>query len=165
MKRWLWVTLIGIIFAGWFIFNLWQEHSRYEVLKRIMSSETHIDTISVTDRKANEELLTFTESDAAFTPMIEMYRYPYVQLERPDHKILKEEPLFDIEYKQENEVKYVVRVHQLDSIPALETQLENRYIYSPENNNKFYIFGVKENDQLLVVNEGFQSLLDKLISK
>lgn len=32
-----------------------------------------IDSISVKNRKTNEEILVFTNSDAAFTPMVEIY--------------------------------------------------------------------------------------------
>lgn len=165
MRKWVWVILIGSIFIAWFIFDMWQEYSRNEVLKGIMSSETQIDTISVKDHKTNKEILVLTNSDAAFNPMVEVYRLPYVQLERPDNKILKEEPLFDIEYLQENEVKYVVRVHQFNTKPALENQLEDRYMYSPKDNNKIYIFGIKENDQLMGVNEGFKELINIISSK
>ncbi|MCM3721114.1 hypothetical protein [Solibacillus isronensis] len=109
MRRWLWVISIGVIVLGWSIFDMWQESSRDAIIGTALSS--NIDTISVRDTKTNEEILVFTDSDSAFTPMVEIYRFPYVQLERPDNKIFKEEPLLEIEYLQENEVKYVVRVH------------------------------------------------------
>lgn len=158
MRRWLWVISIGAIVLGWFIFDMWQESSRDVIIGKALSS--NIDTISVTDCKTNEELLVFTNADAAFIPMVEIYRFPYVQLERPDNKLFKEEPLLDIEYLQENEVKYVVRVYQFDSKPTLEQPLEDSYMYSPKNNDKVYLFGVKGNDQLIEVNEGLKTLVD-----
>ncbi|MFS0877424.1 histone acetyltransferase [Solibacillus isronensis] len=152
------MTSIGAIVLGWFIFDMWQESSRDAIIGKALSS--NIDTISVTDCKTNEELLVFTNADAAFIPMVEIYRFPYVQLERPDNKLFKEEPLLDIEYLQENEVKYVVRVYQFGSKPTLEQPLEDSYMYSPKNNDKVYLFGVKGNDQLIEVNEGLETLVD-----
>lgn len=163
MRRWLWVTSIGAIVLGWFIFDMWQESSRDAIIGKALSS--NIDTISVTDNKTNEELLVFKKSDVAFTPMVEIYRFPYVQLERPDNKLFKEEPLLDIEYLQENEIKYVVRVYQFDSKPTLEQPLEDNYMYSPKSNDKVYLFGVKGNDQLVEVNEGLKTLVDVITSK
>ena len=81
-------------------------------------------------------------------------------MERPDNKIFKEEPLLEVEYLQENEVKYVVRVHQFDTKPTIGQQLDDSYMYSPENNDKVYLFGVKGNDQLVEVNEGLKTLVD-----
>ena len=162
MRRWLWVTSIGVIVLGWFIFDMWQESSRDAIIGKALSS--NIDTISVTDHKTNEELLVFKKSDVAFTPMVEIYRFPYIQLERPDNKLFKEEPLLDIEYLQENEIKYVVRVYQFNSKPTLEQPLEDSYMYSPENNDKVYLFGVKGNDQLVEVNEGLKTLVDIITS-
>ena len=163
MRRWLWVISIGVIVLGWFIFDMWQESSRDAIIGTALSS--NIDTISVRDTKTNEEILVFTDSDSAFTPMVEIYRFPYVQLERPDNKIFKEEPLLEIEYLQENEVKYVVRVHQFNSKPALAQQLEDSYMYSPGNNDKVYLFEVKGNDQLVEVNDGLKTLIDIITSK
>ena len=163
MRRWLWVILIGAIVLGWFIFDSWQEYSRDAIIGNALSS--NIDNISVRDPKTNVEILTFTKSDPAFTPIVEIYRFPYVQLERPDNKIFKEEPLLEIEYLQENDVKYVVRIHQFDSKPTLEQHLEDSYMYSPENNNKVYLFGVKGNDQLVEVNDGLKTLTDIITPK
>ena len=163
MRRWLWVISIGVIVLGWFIFDMWQETSRDAIIGTALSS--NIDTISVRDSKTNEEILVFTDSDSAFTPMVEIYRFPYVQLERTDNKIFKEEPLLEIEYLQENEVKYVVRVHQFNSKPALAQHLEDRYMYSLEDNDKVYLFVVKGNDQLVKVNDGLKTLMDIITSK
>lgn len=163
MRRWLWVISIGVIVLGWFIFDMWQGSSRDAIIGTALSS--NIDTISVRDTKTNEEILVFTDSDSAFTPMVEIYRFPYVQLERPDNKIFKEEPLLEIEYLQENEVKYVVRVHQFNSKPALAQHLEDRYMYSLEDNDKVYLFVVKGNDQLVKVNDGLKTLMDIITSK
>src|SRR5690606_242469 len=163
MRRWLWVISIGAIVLGWFIFEMWQESSSNAIIGKALNS--NIDMISVTDRKTNEVLLVFTNADAAFISMVEIYRSHYVQLERPDNKILKEEPLLEIEYLQKNKVKYVVRVHQFNTKPALQQQLEERYMYSSEDPDKVYLFEVKGNNQLVEVNDGFKMLMDTIISK
>lgn len=136
MRKWLWLISIGAIVLGWFIFDMWQESSRDAIIGKALNS--HIDTVSIRDTKTNEEVLVMTNSDPAFTPMVEIYRFPYIQLERPDNKILKEEPVLEIEYLQENEVMYVVRVHQFNRKPVLEQQLAASYIYSPENSDNVY---------------------------
>lgn len=163
MRRWIWVILIGFILFGWFVFDSWQEYSRDAIIGKALSS--NIDTISVIDPNTNEEIIVFTNTNAAFTPVVEIYRLPYVQLEWPNNKIFKEEPLLEIEYLQENEVKYVVRVYQFDSKPTLEQHLEDSYIYSPENNDKVYLFGVKGNDHLVEANDGLKKLIDIITSK
>lgn len=163
MRRWLWVIIIGVLVFGWFIFDSWPEYGRDALIGKALNS--NIDTISVTDFKTNEEILVFTNSDVAFIPMVEIYGSPYVQLEPPDNKIFKEEPLLEIEYLQENDVKFVVRIHQFDSMPILEQQLEDSYMYSPGNNNKVYLFAVKGNDQLVEVNDGLKKLMDIINSR
>ncbi|MEK5080712.1 histone acetyltransferase [Solibacillus sp. FSL W7-1436] len=163
MRKWLWLISIGAIVLGWFIFDMWQESSRDAIIGKALNS--HIDTVSIRDTKTNEEVLVMTNSDPAFTPMVEIYRFPYIQLERPDNKILKEEPVLEIEYLQENEVMYVVRVHQFNRKPVLEQQLAASYIYSPENSDNVYFFEVRGNDQLVKVNDGLKTLIDIITSK
>lgn len=165
-----WVILIVVISLGGVIFGTWLEQRKNAVVGNILNSVQLIDSIRVKDGESKEEILTFTKLDPSFFDMVEIYKLPYKDLKWSERKLLKEKPFIEVEYLQNNEINYIVSIYQLNDenmsmLVNISDPLSYRYMYTSKENNTTYIFAIKENYQLLGVNEGFKELLDIINSK
>jgi len=168
MRRW--IILIIIIALGGAIWWGWVAQKNDSIVAKIMDSAQYIDSITVKDGKTKEEILGFTKLDSVFPDMVEVYKQPYRQLVRSEKNLLQGEPFLEVEYLQNNEIKFIVSIYQLDNeqrstLVNTNDTVPDRHMYSPKGNNTTYIFAIKENNQLLGVNEGFKEVLDLISSR
>ena len=81
-----------------------------------------------------------------------------------------------VEYLRDNETQYEVSIYQVEEdnlsyMQAIDKDIGTdiltpySYSYSPTEKDTTYIFAIKENHQLLGVNEGLKELLNTVISK
>lgn len=159
-----WVILIIVIAVGGVVLGTWLEQRKPAVVGNVLNSVQLIDSIKVQDGKTKENILTLTKLDSSFSDTVEIYKLPYKDLKRSERKLLNVEPFVEVEYLQNSEIKYIVSIYQLNDehISKLDNT-DNRYMYTSDENNSTYIFAIKENYQLLGVNEGLKELLDIII--
>lgn len=167
-----WVILIIIIAIGGILFGTFLEQKKPKVVGKILNSIPFIDSITVKDGKTKEEILTLTNLDPSISDMAEIYKLPYLDLKWAERKLLKKDPFVEVEYLKNNEIQYKVSIYQVDeeSMQSINTGISGdsitySYSYSPKEKNASYIFAIKENYQLLGVNEGLKELLNIVISK
>jgi hypothetical protein len=165
-----WVILIAVIAFGGAMFVTWLEERKPKVIGDILYSIPDIDSIAVKDGKTKEEILILTNLETYSSGMVEIFELPYKDLKWSERKLLKGEPKILVEYLTNNEVQFSVSIYQLkdDSMLSNEKPMGSRsysHSYSPKEKNTTYIFAIKENDQLLGVNEGLKELLNVISSK
>lgn len=121
-------------------------------------------------------MFTLKNTDSSFSGILEIYDLPYYDLKWEERKLLKGKPFAVVAYLKNNEIQYELIIYQvkddnmsyLQSIDiVIETDIITTYSYSysPREKNTAYIFAIKDNYQLLGVNEGLKELLDSIISK
>ncbi|MFJ7936325.1 hypothetical protein [Sporosarcina sp. NPDC096371] len=169
-----WVILIIVIVLGGAMFITWLEERNLKVTGNTLNSIPDIDSIVVKDGKTKEEeVLTLTNAGTSFSPsMAEIYELPIIDLKWSERKLLKGEPILLVEYLTNNEVRFSVGIYELkDEHKAILSNYNPSgirsysYSYSPKEKNTTYIFAIKENYQLLGVNEGMKELLNIVSSK
>ena len=99
--------------------------------------------------------------------MVEIYDLPFKDLKWSERKLLKKEPFAEVEYFKNNEIQYKVSIYQVEEKHMPMLSIDNSaairsysYSYSPEEKNTNYLFAIKDNYQLLGVNEGLKELLN-----
>ena len=169
-KRFLIIVGIVAIVIGVVIFGIWYEQ-REEAsnVGKILNSAPLIDTISVKDGKTNEEIMNLTKINNYFTATVEIYKLPYKDMSGTEKKILKEKSYLEVLYLQDNKIKYIVSIYQIDNEKLnkffVKDDISDEYIYKSELDNTSYIFVLKDTNHLLGVNNGFKDLLDSINRK
>ena len=174
MRKWL-ILLIVLVIAG-LIFGEWHGKKKTNVIVNILDSIPYIDAIAVKDGNTKQEIVTFTKVDPSFSDMVDVYDRPYYNLIRSEKKLLKGKPFVVVEYLKDNETQYEVSIYQVEEdnlsyMQAIDKDIGTdiltpySYSYSPTEKDTTYIFAIKENHQLLGVNEGLKELLNTVISK
>lgn len=143
----------------------------------ILDSIPYIDAIAVKDGNTKQEIVTFTNVDPSFSDMVDVYDLPYYhKLKWSERKLLRGKPFVVVEYLKDNETQYEVSIYQvkednlsymqsIDKVIQTDILTPYSYSYSPTEKNTTYIFAIRENHQLLGVNEGLKELLNTVISK
>ena len=172
-----WITLIIVLVIVGLIFGNWQGKKKTNVIVNILDSIPYIDAIAIKDGNTKQEIATFTNVDPTFSAMVEVYDLPtYYDLKWSERKLLKGKPFVVVEYLKDNETQYEVSIYQveednmsymqsIDKVIQTDIIRPYSYSYSPTEKNAAYIFSIKENHQLLGVNEGLKELLNTVISK
>lgn len=161
-----WKILIIILILGGIAYADWLSYKESEALKYILNTSPDIDSITVKDGKTKEELLSFSNSDPAFSELANFYRR-YYTLESENKNILTGESIAEIEYYAEKELIYTVSIYQLKERLIVKPPVEslNDYQYAPEEKNNPFVFSIKEYNMLFGVNEGMKELMDLLSSR
>lgn len=172
-----WITLIIILVIAGLIFGYWQGQKKTNVIVNILDSIPYIDAIAVKDGNTKQEIVTFTNVDPSFSDMVDVYDLPYYhKLKWSERKLLRGKPFVVVEYLKDNETQYEVSIYQvkednlsymqsIDKVIQTDILTPYSYSYSPTEKNTTYIFAIRENHQLLGVNEGLKELLNTVISK
>ena len=159
------------------IFGDWQGQKKINVIGNILDSIPYIDAIAIKDGNTKQEIATFTNVDPSFSAMVEVYDLPtYYDLKWSERKLLRGKPFVVVEYLKDNQTQYEVSIYQvkeddLSYMQAIDKDIGTdiltpySYSYSPTEKDTTYIFAIKENHQLLGVNEGLKELLNTVISK
>ncbi|KGR73638.1 hypothetical protein [Ureibacillus manganicus] len=161
-----WIILIIILILGGIIYSNWLSNKESEALKYILNTSLDIDSITVKDGKTKEELLSFSNSDPAFSELANFYSRYYV-LEGENKNILTGEPIAEIEYYVEKELKYTVSIYQLKERLIVKPPVTSLdvYQYAPVEKNSPFVFSIKEYNMLFGVNEGMKELMYLLSSR
>ena len=174
MRKWLIVIIVFAIEGT--LFGTWLGQKKTKVIVNILDSIPYIDAITVKDGETKEEILAFTNADPHFSDMIEIYDLSYYDLKWSERKLLKGKPFVVVEYLKNNETQYEVSIYRvkendlsymqsIDKNIGTDILTPYSYSYSPAEKDTTYIFAIRENQQLLGVNEGLKELLDIVISK
>ena len=172
-----WITLIIVLVIAGLIFGNWLGKKKTNVIVNILDRIPYIDAIAVKDGNTKQEIVTFTNVDPSFSDMVEVYDLPYYhKLKWSERKLLRGKPFVVVEYLKDNKTQYEVSIYQvkedyLSYMQAIDKDIGTDiltpygYSYSPTEKETTYIFAIKENQQLLGVNEGLKELLNTVISK
>ena len=174
MRKWL--ILIIVLAIGGTIFGIWQEKKKTKIIVNVLDSIPYIDSITVKDGETKQNILTFTNVDPSFSNMVEIYDLPYYDLKWSERKLLRGKPFVVVEYLKNDETQYEVSIYQVEEdnmsyMQSIDMLIQTdiitpySYSYSPKEKNNAYIFAIKENYQLLGVNEESKELLNIVISK
>lgn len=173
MKKWI-VFIIVIIIAGIYFGKSWYEYEKTKVRVNILENIHLIDSITITDSKTKDEVFIVNQSDPFFTEMVNVFDLQYMNLDRQEKQMLKGDPLWDILYKTKDQVKYTVSIYQvgnewedmLEDVyerATVDTIVEDySYVYFPHDETDGYVFAIKENKELLGINEGLEELIERI---
>jgi len=165
MKKWGIVVIIILILGG-AAYAQWLSNKNTNVVVNILNSIPNVDSITVKDGNTKEELLAIPISDSSFSEIVEVYKFPYTHLKGSDKNILNEVPIAEVEYFEKSELKFTVSIIQLkDGFISDPPPEFYRYKYTPDEKNDTFIFSIRENSSLIVVNDGMKELMDRLSSK
>ncbi|MFY3790788.1 hypothetical protein ACOQFO_03615 [Ureibacillus sp. MALMAid1270] len=159
------IILIIIVILGVLILN-WLSKRELDGLEHIMKTSPDIDSITVKDSKTNEELLTFSNSDPAFTDLVNVHETFYI-LEGEDKKIVTGEPVAEVNYYEKKELKYTLIIYQLEDGYKLNLEHGNNlstYQYTPSGGDSSYVISIKDTKTILSAARA-SVIIDTLINK
>lgn len=165
-KKWGIITIVIIIILGGAAYAQWFSKNEHEVLKYILNTSSDIDSIIVKDGKTNEELVLFTNSDPAFSELVKFYISSHY-LEGEDKNKLTGEPFAEIEYYDEDELKFTVNIFELDDAISFNQSPDlnlGKFKYTPSGKNNTYVYSIKEDNIIFGMNNEMRQLINKLIN-
>ncbi|MCZ8538200.1 hypothetical protein M9R32_13470 [Paenisporosarcina quisquiliarum] len=160
MKKWGFVFIVLVL--GGIIIASWQEQIKTKYIVNNLESIQSVDLIRVQNSQTDKLLMEYTDKNASFSEMVNIYKYPYYELKGTEKKLVNKDPAFVIEFLQENSVQYKVNVYELNEEDK-EIFKTSNYLYSPENVNDTYVFALEKYPHLVGVNEGLIQILNKAL--
>lgn len=148
-------------------FNMKQKEK--ENIAYILESIPSIDTIIARDSETKEEILKITHEEPSFNSfnLADIYKgnIPIALKRSERRKLLKGKPFIEIDFLENNHVKYTVSVYRFNEKPNLPERgtfitIDDSHSTLTENKG-YYIFAVKEYNQLLV--PGLRYHLEKIL--
>lgn len=134
----------------------------------ILDSIPDINYIAAKDGRTNERIEEFYNTDDSFDKIIDIYHF-YHDIKWSERKLLKENPIINLEYMYQGNPKFTVNIYEVEdqhiSLLPKDFTTEVRtvnYSYTPESGST-YIFLIEETNQLIDVTEGLKELINKLI--
>ena len=161
MKKWGFVFIVLVL--GGIIIASWQEQIKIKHIVNILESIQSVDLIRVQDSQTDKLLNQYTEKNASFSGMVDIYKYPYYELKGSEKKLVNKDPVYVIEFLQDNAVQYKLNVYELNEEDK-EIFKTSNYLYSPENVNDTYVFALEKYPHLVGVNEGLKQILNKALN-
>lgn len=167
MKKWIIIILTICLIIT--IFYSWDKTRKYNSIGNILSNIDFVDSISISDGKSPEPLLTLKEDDSIFKDLKDVYR-SYHDLNWKSRKILENEKVYELDYLINNQHLFTINILSVvdDQIPLIPddyiTEINNTISYklSPENDNKVYIIAISELNQIISLTEGVKELTNIL---
>jgi hypothetical protein len=169
MRKWL--VLLIVMILGIASFLDWQDRSKSKHIVNILNSIPTIEKISAKEVASGKELFQMTKTDPSFSVVVNVFQLPYMELKWSEKKLVKQDPLFVIDYLKDDDVLYKVNIYELkdENVPVLVNRgLPNEqstygFMYSPPTNESTYVFRLDEYNQLIGVNEGLKEVLNKIL--
>lgn len=147
MKKWgvhFIIILLGVALIG-----TWQERIKTKYIVNILESIPSVDLIIVKDSETDKRLFEYTSKDAFFSEMVEIYEYPYYELKQSEKKLVNKDPVYVIEFLQDNAIQYKVNVYELKEDD--KDVLADKGL-STEKENHTYVFALEKYHHLVGVN-------------
>ncbi|MGB3262226.1 hypothetical protein [Paenisporosarcina sp.] len=161
MKKWGFVFIVLVL--GGITIASWQEQIKTKHIVNNLESIQSVDLIRVLDSQTDNLFIEYTDKNASFSEMVDIYKYPYYELKGTEKKLVNKVPVFVIEFLQDNAVQYKVNVYELNEEDK-EIFKTSNYLYSPENVNATYVFALEKYPHLVGVNEGLKQILNSTLS-
>ena len=157
MKKWGFVFIVLVL--GGIIIASWQEQIKTKHIVNILERIQSVDLIRVQDSQTHKLLIEYTDKNTSFSEMVDIYKYPYYELKGTEKELVNQDPVYVIEFLQDNAVQYKVNVYKLDEEDK-EIFKTSNYLYSPENVNDTYVFALEKYPHLVGVNEGLKQIMN-----
>lgn len=161
MKKWGFVFIVLVL--GGIIIASWQEQIKTKHIVNNLESIQSVDLIRVQDSQTDKLLIEYTDKNASFSAMVDIYKYPYYELKGSKKKLVNQDPVYVIEFLQDNVVQYKVNVFELNEEDK-EIFKTSNYIFSPENVKDTYVFSLDKYPHLVGVNEGLKEILNRTLT-
>ena len=161
--------LLFLLVAIPLLFFSWKENKKSEFMMNVLESTFVADSLVINDTHAGEQIAVITRSDWFFHQMADVYKQ-YYNLLWSERKLLKGDPQFEIIYFREDETLFSLHIYEVEEehlslLPPGEITDAGvvNYSYSLEHGST-YIFALEEINQILLVNEGLETILEIALS-
>ncbi|OZS78039.1 hypothetical protein CF394_08080 [Tetzosporium hominis] len=172
MKKWL--VAIPVLVAVLLVVS-WVSDREERAIRAVLNAVPSIDSIHVIDAGTGEEVQSFIKVDAAFSELVSVYEFPYVETDTAMDALFDNAPVAYIEFREGSETHYKATLYSgmleeekllaASNVEASQSAtVTYRYSYSPEGSETSYYLGEEKTHHIFGIGSEHVKLIDSIVS-
>lgn len=172
MKKWL--VAIPVLVAVLLVVS-WVSDREERTIGAVLNTVSSIDSIHVIDAGTGEEIQSFTKEDAAFSELVSVYEFPYVETDTAMNALFDNAPVAYIEFREGSETRYKATLYSgmleeekllaASNVEASQSaSVTYSYSYSPEGSEVIYYLGEEKSGHLFGMGSEHVKLINSIVS-
>lgn len=173
MKKWL--VAIPVIVAMLLVVS-WVSDKEERAIGAVLNAIPSIDSIHVINAASGEEIQSFTKEDAAFSELVSVYEFPYVETDSTMDALFENAPVAYLEFREGTETRYkatlyggMIEEEKLLAASNVEASqsasVTYRYSYNPEGSETTYYLGEETSHHFFGLGSEHVKLIDSIVSR
>lgn len=172
MKKWL--VAIPVLVAVLLVVS-WVSDREERAIGAVLNAVPSIDSIHVIDASTGEEIQSLTKEDAAFSELVSIYEFPYVETDSTMDALFENPPVAYLEFREGTETHYQATLYSgmleeekllaASNVEASQSAaVTYRYSYSPEDSETTYYLGEEKTRHIFGIGSEHVKLIDSIAS-
>lgn len=172
MKKWL--VAIPVLVAVLLVVS-WVSDREERAIGAVLNAVPSIDSIHVIDASTGEEMQSFAKEDAAFSELVSVYEFPYVETDTAMDALFDNAPVAYIEFREGTETRYKATLYSgmleeekllaASNVEASQSaSVTYSYSYSSEGSEVIYYLGEEKSGHLFGIGSEHVKLIESIVS-